>query len=276
MPEGPECRRIAESLAKEISGKKITNVEILSGRYVKNEMSGLVQLKEALPVGVAGAGVHGKFIYWICENEFSVWNTLGMSGTWKKEQGKHSRVRFDFSGGSSVFFDDMRNFGTLKFVVGKHQLIQKLQSLGPDMLNDTVTPAEFITCLRRKNNSNICKVLMNQEVIAGVGNYLKADSLWAAGINPYSLVEDLSDDDLTLLCEKISAIIRASYESGGATIQTYTGINGEKGNYSSRFLVYNKKVDPMGYEVIKEHTPDGRKTHWVKQVQIRGNKNEIE
>jgi len=158
VPEGPECRMIAESLAKEISGKKIINVEILSGRYVKNEMSGLAHLKEALPLRVAGAGVHGKFIYWLCEGEFSVWNTLGMSGTWRKEQSSHSRVRFDFSEGSSIFFEDMRNFGTLKFVVGKHQLIQKLQSLGPDMLNDTVTPNDFITRLRKKNSLNICKV----------------------------------------------------------------------------------------------------------------------
>ena len=130
MPEGPECRRIAEGLARTVSGKKIINIEILGGRYLKKEISGITRFIENLPLGVAGAGVHGKFIYLICENEFSVWNTLGMSGSWKTQQGKHSRVRFDLSDGTSVYFDDMRNFGTLKFVEGKRQLIEKLESLG--------------------------------------------------------------------------------------------------------------------------------------------------
>ena len=69
MPEGPECRRIAEGLAMVISGKKITGVEILGGRYLKKEISGLKKFRENLPLGVAGAGVHGKFIYVICEKE---------------------------------------------------------------------------------------------------------------------------------------------------------------------------------------------------------------
>lgn len=272
MPEGPECRRIAEGLAKVISGKKIVNVEILSGRYIKKEISGILKFRNNLPLSVAGAGVHGKFIYLICENEYSIWNTLGMSGSWKTQQGKYSRVRFDLSDQTSVYFEDMRNFGTIKMVPGKHQLIEKLQSLGPDMLNDEVDPSIFIQRLRKKNGMNICKVLMDQSVIAGVGNYLKADSLWAAKIYPFANVVDLSDDDLTDLCKNIKNVIKASYESGGATIQTFSGIEYEKGNYSSRFLVYNRKTDQMGNTIIKSMTPDGRKTHWSEAVQIRGKK----
>lgn len=270
MPEGPECRMIAEGLAKAVSGKKITNVSVLSGRYEKKEISGLQRLIENLPLSVAGAGVHGKFIYLICEKEFSIWNTLGMSGSWKTQQGKHSRVCFSLSDGSSVYFDDMRNFGTLKVVAGKHQLIEKLQSLGPDMLNDNVDPKTFVDRLRKKNESNICKVIMDQSIIAGVGNYLKADVLWATKIYPLANVIDLSDEILIELCENIKKIIRASYQSGGATIQTFSGIEYEKGNYSSKFLVYNRKTDQHGNPVIKTMTPDGRKTHWSEQVQTRG------
>ena len=272
MPEGPECRRIAEGLAKAVSGKRITAVEVISGRYEKKELGGLQKFVDNLPIGVIGAGVHGKFIYLICEKEISVWNTLGMSGSWKPQQSKHSRVRFDLSDGSSVYFDDMRNFGTLKIVTGKHQLIEKLQSLGPDMLNDNVNQDIFIERLRKKNGTNICKVLMDQSVIAGVGNYLKADTLWATKISPFADVCDLSDDVLGELCENIKRIIKASYESGGATIQTFSGIEYEKGGYSSKFLVYNRKVDELGNPVTKVMTPDGRNTHWSENVQIRGKK----
>ena len=275
MPEGPECRRIAEGLAKIVSGKKITEIEVISGRYLKNEISGLKKFCDKLPMSVVGAGVHGKFIYMICENEFSVWNTLGMSGSWKTSPGKHSRIRFGLSDGRSVYFEDMRNFGTLKMVEGRHQLIEKLQSLGPDMLNDDVSPKLFISRFRRKNNANICKMMMDQSIVSGVGNYLKADALWLTKINPFAKVKDLTDSDLAELCANIKKIIRASYESGGATIQTFSGVEYEPGNYSSRFLVYNRKLDSLGNEVVREMTPDGRKTHWVQKIQTKGSNNEI-
>ena len=65
MPEGPECKRIGESLAREVSNKTIVGIEILGGRYTKKEPSGLSDLISDLPIAVAGVGVHGKFIYWI-------------------------------------------------------------------------------------------------------------------------------------------------------------------------------------------------------------------
>ncbi len=267
MPEGPECRRIGENLAKFCSNKMLTSIEILSGRYTKNLPTGFELLANQLPIGVVGIGVHGKFIYWILREEFSIWNTLGMSGSWRKEPSKHARVKINFSDGNCIYFTDQRNFGTLKFVKGKHHLIEKLKSLGPDMLADDVSGELFIQRLRKKNNHNICKALMDQSIIAGVGNYLKADSLWLSGLSPHRTVGDISDDELLKLNHSIKQVIRESYKSGGATIQTYQNINGEIGQYSSRFLVYNRKEDPDGNIVTKEMTPDGRRTFWSPAVQ---------
>jgi len=272
MPEGPECRKIAEGLAKLVSGKQLVGVDVLSGRYTKKEIGGLSEARVRFPLGIAGAGVHGKFIYLILEGGYSIWCTLGMSGSWSASADRHSRVRLNFHDGTSVYFVDMRNFGTLKFVAGKERLIEKLQSLGPDMLAEDVDIGKFIQKLRSKKSDNICKAIMDQSIIAGVGNYLKADSLWAAKVSPFADVSDLSDDDLGLLCTKIKETIRASYAAGGATIDTYRDVDGKKGQYTSKFLVYNKKSDPAGNEVIKEITPDGRKTHWVPKIQTRGKK----
>jgi len=268
MPEGPECRRIAESLAKEVSNKTIVGIDILGGRYTKKEPSGLSDLISDLPIAVAGVGVHGKFIYWILSKEHSLWNTLGMSGHWSGEEQKHSRIKIRFSDKTHVYFNDTRNFGTIKLVKGKSELIKKLKSLGPDMLSEDVDNITFLSALRKKNKHNICKVLMDQSVIAGVGNYVKAEALWLAKINPASNVQDLEDYQLIDLNESIKSVLRASYESGGATIKSYKNFDGEIGDYSSRFLVYNQKTDPHGNEVVKFQTPDGRTTHWVPEVQI--------
>ena len=267
MPEGPECKRIGEELARCVSSKNLVSIEFLSGRYTKKLPSGFDKFKESLPIPVVGVGVHGKFIYWILKKDFSLWNTLGMSGYWSKNLQKHSRVKFEFSDSSTVYFNDQRNFGTLKFVWGKQPLIEKLTSLGPDMLAEDVTNEIFLKRLRKKNSHNICKVLMDQGVICGVGNYLKADSLWLAKINPHRDVKDISDEELRNLNNCIKKVIRESYNSGGATIRTYKNFNGENGEYASKFLVYNRKIDPSGNKVIKELTPDGRQTHWSPNVQ---------
>ena len=267
MPEGPECRKIAESLAKFTSGMSLVSVEILSGRYSKKLPTGFEHFKENFPISVVGVGVHGKFIYWILKKDFSIWNTLGMSGSWSDEKQKHSRLKFNFSNGVNVYFNDQRNFGTLKFVWGKQPLIEKLSSLGPDMLAEDVVDKVFIERLRKKNSHNICKALMNQAVICGVGNYIKADSLWLAKISPHRTVEEISDDELKTLNSSIKRVIRESYTSGGATIRTYKNFSGDSGQYSSKFLVYNRKVDPEGNRVIKEPTLDGRQTHWAPDIQ---------
>ena len=90
-----------------------------------------------------GAGVHGKFIYWMLKDEYSIWSTLGMTGQWSSESTKHTRVKFVLNNGS-VYFNDQRNFGTLKFVRGKYQLLEKLKSLGPDMLANDVDDDLFV------------------------------------------------------------------------------------------------------------------------------------
>ena len=102
---------------------------------------------------------------------------------------------------------------------------------------------------------------------------MKADALWATRIYPFANVVDLTDSELCELCENIKRIIRTAYDSAGATIQTFSGVEYEKGNYSSKFLVYNRKADQLGNPVTKSMTPDGRKTHWSEILQVRG-KNE--
>ena len=146
-------------------------------------------------------------------------------------------------------------------------LASKLESLGPDLLAQNVENKKFISQLRKKNSSNITKVLMDQSVVAGVGNYIKSEALWLARISPHRKVEELSDSDLSVLNKAVQTVMKESFVSGGATVKSYKDFFGETGDYSSRFMVYNQKVDLDGNEVKKEKTPDGRTTHWVPNVQ---------
>lgn len=266
MPEGPECRKYAEDLARRISNRTLKGIEIISGRYTKKEPTGIEAFANHLPVKIVGAGVHGKFIYWILDEELSIWSTLGMTGAWSCEETSHTRLKFQLDDGL-VYYNDQRNFGTLKFVRGKFQLIEKLESLGPDMLAKDISDDDFFSAIRSKPNWEITKAIMDQSIIAGVGNYIKSDSLWLAGISPKRTVSSLTDQELSALNRSIKHIMRESLQSGGATIRTYKSFNGDSGEYSRDFLVYNQTHDPDGNQVIKENTKDGRSTYWVPELQ---------
>ena len=109
---------------------------------------------------------------------------------------------------------------------------------------------------------------MDQSIIAGVGNYLKAEILYASKISPHRICESLTDKDIFRICANTNRIMRISYESGGATILTYKDEDGKPGTFSRRFMVYNQASDPLGNQVVRETTKDKRTTHWVPSIQI--------
>ena len=266
IPESPEVRKITQSLAADISGQVLISAKILSGRYVKKLPSDWQELEVRLPIKVIGAGVHGKFCYWLCSNETFIYSTLGMTGSWSTSEGKHARLVFEFQSGIKVYFNDQRNFGTIKIVVGKQNLINKLKSFGPDLLAEDVSDQVFIENIRTKPKWGITKALMDQTVVAGVGNYIKSESLWLAKIDPHRKVASIGDGELAVLNRSIKSIMRESYKTGGITLRAYPGYVPEDGT-SRRFLVYSQKFDPDGLKIVKDQTDDKRSTFWVPEVQ---------
>ena len=267
MPEGPEVKRMAVDLCENFSGKTLSEIQILSGRYSKKPAEGLDTAVEKLPLKIVGVGVHGKFLYILTSSGHNIWSTLGMTGQWSSQKNKHSRIEFRTTANDTFYFNDQRNFGTIKFVYGPNVLKNRLEKLGPDMLSEDVSASLFVERMRKKEKWNITKALMDQSVIAGVGNYIKAESLWLAGMNPLKHVSEFTDYELIVLCSAIQDIMKTSYEHGGATFLTHKNFSGLPGDYSSRFLCYNRKLDAEGNKVIKTKTPDGRTTHWAPDKQ---------
>jgi len=242
----------------------IKSVNVLSGRYTKKPIQNIEILngKE-----IESFNCKGKFI-WIDLDDVVVFNTLGMTGNWSRIKTNHSRIEFNFYENDTLYFNDIRNFGTFQ-VKTRSDLEKKLKSIGPDMLSNP--PDDFIARLRKYNHKNICEVIMNQKVISGVGNYIKAESLWYSRINPHVFVKDLTDENLIILDKAIKFVINKSYQEQGASIQSYYTFDGDSGNATQGFAVYGRKKDYNGHTVIKEETPDKRTTHWVKERQIIGN-----
>lgn len=265
MPEGPECRRVAEGLLDSAKDKKLIRVEILGGRFLKKKPVGLESLD--LPSVVVGGGVKGKFIWLELSNQMTLWITLGMSGFWSRLKIAHSHLALVFEDGTELYFVDQRRFGTFK-VSPKSDLTKKLASLGIDPLNDLMLSSfNMADQLKRVPNKTIVEALMDQRLFAGIGNYIKCEMLYRARVNPMSLVKDLTDSEISLLWNYCRDIMHASYKQGGASIRNYQDVSAKKGEFVFEFLVYARKTDPFGNLVERIETPDGRTTHWVPVIQ---------
>lgn len=270
MPEAPEIKLSKDFLSHELSDKVITLAETYSqGRYRSVPPIGWKEFHDKLPVKINAINCKGKFIWWkftsIKDNsEIFMLNTYGMTGQWLTKGSTHPCISFTHEDGSKIVFDDVRHFGTVKF--GEKSLIdKKLKQLGPDIFQcDSKT---FIQALQKKANKTLAEVLMNQRVIAGVGNYIKAEALYKARLSPHTLVKDLNQERLQSLYQAVQEVITTAYQQGGATIRSFKNPDGSEGYATKNFQVYKKKKDPLGNDVISETTKDKRTTWWVPILQ---------
>lgn len=266
-PEGAEVKLIAEDLAKKVGLRELVSVTAMSGRYTKKPVPGLDDLEKSLPTRVVGIGAKGKLIFWILADDRFLLNTLGMTGFWSMEDQKHARMKFEFSEGDPVYYVDQRNFGTFRSIYGRNVFKKKLDSLGPDMLSDRVTPELFAERLDSKPHWTIAQALMDQSVVSGCGNYVKSETLHAARVSPHRLVGSLSSKEVSDINDAAQWVLNTSYENGGASIRDYRTPDNKPSSMAENFQVYGKKVDPLGNKVIKEETADKRTTHWVPGIQ---------
>lgn len=259
------------------------------------KLSGLNEIKAQMKHGtikVNAVNVKGKYCWLDLSSNWFIGITFGMSGgiyyeptvevlneysqrtgkiVTRAEYMKHFHIKVVMNDNTCFYFGDMRRFGSWTISDQRSVLNKKLRTLGPDMLTSPPIPdQEFIRIFRTYNSDNICKVLMGQKAVSGIGNYMKAEVLYECRISPWANVSCLSDSTLIALHKAIREIARKAYSGHGASLYTYAGTRREKGSFQDILKVYGKSHDPEGrvVEVIAENkSPDRRTTHYVPSVQ---------
>lgn len=272
MPELPEVARTAIGLHQILEGTSLNEIIINSGRYSRHgNPPGLDEFALDMPMKIERVEFFGKLIMFeftsSTNKKWWCWNTLGMSGGWRTSHTKHGHVEFQTDKGS-VWFTDVRNFGTLRFTDNAQLTASKKRGIGPNHLKDSISDELFEERLMKTPNSDICQALMNQSLIGGIGNYIKAEILYRSGISPHRKVTDLSKQEFSKLNNKCRLVIESSFGLGGSSFKNYQGLEGESGEFPFFFQVYGRKTCENGFEVKTEITSDGRVTHWVPELQL--------
>jgi formamidopyrimidine-DNA glycosylase len=158
---------------------------------------------------------------------------------------KSTRVVIDFTDGSKLFFNDQRKFGWMRLMPAiEIPEIDFFKKVGPEPLDAGFTVDLFIERLMHRQNSNIKAVLLDQTVIAGVGNIYADESLWGAKIHPAMLVGKVPRPKLVMLYNSLRDVLNLSIQKGGSTDKNYVDAQGRKGSYLSFANVFRRQGQP--------------------------------
>lgn len=155
---------------------------------------------------------------------------------------RSTRVEIGFTDGSHLYFNDQRKFGWMKlYPTIEVPNIDFMQKVGPEPLEDDFTAKEFIERIRRRDGTTIKAAILDQTVLAGVGNIYADESLWGAKIHPATRGKDVSDKQLAVLLKEIKYVMNLAIEKGGSSDKNYVDAEGKKGSYMSFARVFRRE-----------------------------------
>lgn len=184
---------------------------------------------------------------------------------------KSTRVTFDLDKDARLFFNDQRKFGWVKLLPTVNIMTMEfMKKVGPEPLEDSFTPEIFIQRLQRRKNTTIKAAILDQTVLAGIGNIYADEGLWGAEIHPATRVKDVPKSKLKKLFTELRYVLELSIEKGGSTDKNYVNAEGKRGSYIDFARVFRKEGTPCPRHpdtLIEKTRVAGRGTHLCPECQ---------
>ncbi len=268
MPELPEVETVVRGLAKVWTGKRFARVEARRA-----------DLRRAMPVDLGQRLVGAKVLrvgrrakYGLVEtdrDDVMVFH-LGMSGRMRldpPEIGKHDHVVFTTDDGAVVAFNDARRFGSLD-VVPKDEIEALFKGLGPEPLGGDFTALSLATSFKGRA-APVKALLLDQKVVAGLGNIYVCEALHVSRIHPERLGKAIKRAEIERLHPAIVQVLESAIAAGGSTLRDHAQVDGELGYFQHRFRVYGRegKPCPVDGTAIRRIVQSGRSTFFCPTCQ---------
>jgi len=177
---------------------------------------------------------------------------------------KSTRVTLEFEGGSKLFFNDQRKFGWMKLLPTLEiPNVDFMKKVGPEPLAADFTAKQFAQRFSRRGKTNIKAAILDQSVIAGVGNIYADESLWGAKIHPKRLVASITPAEFKKLYTELREVMNLAIEKGGSSNHTYVNAECAKGSYMDFARVFRREglECPRCGTTIEKLRVAGRGTH---------------
>ena len=267
MPELPEVETTVRGLARVLQGRRIERVEARRP-----------DLRRALPddlgqrlTGARVVGLHRRAKYGVIDTDRgdSFVFHLGMSGHWRIDPGevrKHDHFIVETDEGRRLALNDARRFGSLDLVrTGELQDWPPFEALGPEPFELT---AEELRARLKGRSAAIKLLLLDQRIVAGLGNIYVCEALYRAGIHPRRAGGSVSLERLRRLVPAIKEVLTEAIEAGGSTLRDFASPDGELGYFSKTFAVYDREGRPCGCGgTVRRIVQGGRSTFYCPKCQ---------
>lgn len=273
MPELPEVQHATDSLASQILGRRIVGVSKLDWERMVESPAPADFIALLAGREVISAARRAKWILLALDGGWTLALHLRMSGHITVEPAgvepdQYTHLVLELDDGRQVFFHDQRKFGRARLLDPAG--LAGLDGVhGVEPLDEGFTPEVLATLLRSRSRA-LKPLLLDQRVIAGIGNIYADEALWRAQIHPLRSSASLSDDEIVRLHSGIREALWAGLQNGGSTLRDYRNAYGEPGSNQEHFNAYARTNEPClrcGTPIVKTIVGQ-RGTHYCPQCQV--------
>lgn len=267
MPELPEVETIVNTLKRFVINKKIKAVSVYWPNIVKLP-DDVEKFKYILvDQSILNITRKGKFLLFELDDYVLV-SHLRMEGKYSVHEhdeplDKHTHIVFTFTDGEELRYNDVRKFGTMHVFNKGEELINKpLNQLGPDPFDDTFTLDYFYKKLQNTSRA-IKAVLLDQTIVAGLGNIYVDETLFKAGVHPLKRANKITKQEGQRIKKQAIQTLLEAVKQGGTTIRSYVSSDGEMGLFQQELYVYGQEDEACkncGDTIVKIKVA-GRGTH---------------
>jgi formamidopyrimidine-DNA glycosylase len=263
MPELPEVETIVRELNECLKGKVVLEIEELyPGTVVL-----LTEQEDCTPRTVIKVGRKGKYIV-IYTSGATIVVHLRMTGklihNCNTGVANHVRAIMHLNDGSEILFDDVRTFGKI-YILNDNDLKVIEDKLGPEPFSCDFSP-EYLQEKLKSLTSSIKTVLLNQKIVAGLGNIYVNEILYMSGISPLRKANTLNTKEIEQIIKCTRKILRKAIECNGTTISDFRRVDDKSGTFQNFLSVYGKKTCLKGHDIRRLKTC-GRSTYYCPKCQ---------
>jgi formamidopyrimidine-DNA glycosylase len=266
MPELPEVETIKNELLPHVIGRTIKSVDVFWDRMVK-QLPVEEFKKQVVGQKITALLRRGKYLFFHLSGGFILVMHMKMTGSlvMNPENTKYARAIFHLDNGKAMYFHDPRKFGKMWLEKDTKAVINQL---GPEPLDEDFTPATLEKILS-KRTAPVKPVLLDQSIIAGIGNMYADESLFAARIHPEKPANKLTKAEINRLHGAIQAVLLKALKNKGASIRNYIRPDGAPGTAHDEFSVAHGtgKNCPRCGTPIKRIVVRGRGTYLCPKCQ---------
>jgi len=248
MPELPEVETVRRTLAPAV-GARIGGVWDSGMPLHMKRRPPRRKLRALVGAKITGVRRHGKYLLVDTDRPETLLVHLGMTGRFclhgkREPRGPHTHLVLDL-GRRELRFTDARRFGQLDVLRrGTEREHPALAVLGPDALEHGVDAAELLRIAKQRRRTTLKAFLLDQSVVAGVGNIYASEALWRAGLRPTTRTRRLTGERARKLAAAIHEVLEHALVNGGTTLVDFVAADGKRGENSNYLWVYDREGEP--------------------------------